>query len=113
MSEHALVTGAAKRIGKALALHLADQGFCVSVHYNTSEAEALQLVSDIRTAGGKATAIQADLADMESVAQLEARAAAEFGPITLLVNNASTFVSDEIGSITAQSWDRCPLIFFV
>ena len=106
MSEHALVTGAAKRIGKALALHLADQGFCVTVHYNTSETDAQQVVADICAAGGKATAIQADLADMVSVAQLEAQAAAKFGPVTLLVNNASTFVSDEIGSITTQSWDH-------
>lgn len=106
MSEHALVTGAAKRIGKALALHLAEQGFCVSVHYNTSKAEAQQVVSDIQSRGGKAVAIQADLSDMRSVAQLEALAAAEFGPVTLLVNNASTFVSDEIGSITPESWDH-------
>lgn len=106
MSEHALVTGAAKRIGKALALHLADQGFCVTVHYNTSETDAQQVVADIHAAGGKAVAIQANLADMESVAQLEAQAVAEFGPITLLVNNASTFESDEIGSITTQSWDH-------
>lgn len=106
MSEHALVTGAAKRIGKALALHLAEQGFCVSIHYNTSKAEAQQVVSDIQSRGGKAVAIQADLSDMRSVAQLEALAAAEFGPVTLLVNNASTFVSDEIGSITPESWDH-------
>lgn len=106
MSEHALITGAAKRIGKALALHLANQGFCVTVHYNTSETDAQQVVADIRAAGGQATAIQADLADMGSVAQLEAQAAAEFGPVTLLINNASTFESDEIGSITTESWDQ-------
>jgi NAD(P)-dependent dehydrogenase (short-subunit alcohol dehydrogenase family) len=106
MSEHALVTGAAKRIGKALALHLAGQGFSVTVHYNNSEAEAQQLVADIQADGGKATAIQADLADMKAVERLEAQAAAQFGPVTLLVNNASTFESDEIGSITAQSWDH-------
>lgn len=106
MSEHALVTGAAKRIGKALALHLAGQGFSITVHYNNSEAEAQQLVADIQADGGKATAIQADLADMKAVERLEAQAAAQFGPVTLLVNNASTFESDEIGSITAQSWDH-------
>lgn len=106
MSEHALVTGAAKRIGKALALHLAGQGFSVTVHYNNSEAEAQQLVADIQADGGTATAIQADLADMKAVERLEAQAAAQFGPVTLLINNASTFDSDEIGSITAQSWDH-------
>lgn len=106
MNEHALVTGAAKRIGKALALHLADQGFCVTVHYNTSDTEARQTVSDIQSGGGNAVALQADLADMDSVARLETRAAAEFGPVTLLINNASTFVSDEIGSITTQSWNH-------
>lgn len=106
MSEHALVTGAAKRIGKALALHLAGQGFCVTVHYNNSEAEAQQVVADIQAEGGKATAIQADLADMKAVKRLEAQAAAQFGPITLLLNNASTFESDEIGSITAESWNH-------
>ncbi len=106
MSEHALVTGAAKRIGKALALHLAGQGFSVTVHYNNSEAEAGRLVADIQANGGKAAAIQADLADMEAVERLEAQAAAQFGPVTLLVNNASTFESDEIGSITAHSWDH-------
>lgn len=106
MTKHALVTGAAKRIGRALALHLARNGFSVTVHYNNSKLEAQQVVAAIQESGGKAVAIQANLADMQSVAKLESKSAAEFGPITLLVNNASTFVSDEIGSITPESWDH-------
>lgn len=106
MTDHALVTGAAKRIGKALALHLAKRGCRVSVHYNASETEARQVVAQITDMGGKAVAIQADLADMQAVAALEAEAAAAFGPVTLLVNNASTFEMDEIGSLTPESWDQ-------
>lgn len=106
MTEHALVTGAAKRIGRSLALHLASQGFSVSVHFNTSEKEARQLVEEIEEKGGKAIALKADLANMDDVRQLEADAAEAFGPVTLLVNNASTFENDEIGSITDESWDH-------
>lgn len=106
MTEHALVTGAAKRIGRSLALHLASQGFSVSVHFNTSEKEARQLVEEIEEKGGKAIALKADLANMDDVRQLEADAADAFGPVTLLVNNASTFENDEIGSITDESWDH-------
>lgn len=106
MIEHALVTGAAKRIGRSLTLHLAQQGFALSVHYNTSDKEAKQLVDQIKSSGGKATSIKADLSDMDEVRQLEAEAAETFGPITLLVNNASTFENDEIGTITDDSWDH-------
>lgn len=106
MTDHALVTGAAKRIGRSLALHLASQGFSVSVHFNTSEKEARQLVEEIEEKGGKAIALKADLANMDDVRQLETDAAEAFGPVTLLVNNASTFEKDEIGSITDESWDH-------
>lgn len=105
MTDHALVTGAAKRIGRFLASHLASQGFSVSVHFNTSERDAQQLVDEINANGGKAIAIRADLSNMDQVRQLESDAAAAFGPINMLVNNASTFENDEIGTVTDESWD--------
>lgn len=106
MTDHALVTGAAKRIGRSLALHLAQHGFALTIHYNRSEHEAQEVVAQIERAGGKAVAIKADLSNMDDVSSLEESAAAEFGPITLLVNNASTFENDEIGTITDETWDH-------
>jgi NAD(P)-dependent dehydrogenase (short-subunit alcohol dehydrogenase family) len=103
----ALVTGAARRIGRALALDLAAQGWAVAVHYNGSVDEAESVVAEARARGARAEAIQADLLDRAAVATLVPRAAAALGrPLTLLVNNASIFEHDTLATATRDNWDR-------
>ena len=101
----ALVTGGAKRIGRAIALALADAGFAVAVHCNSSVAEAAQTAEDIRARGRKAVVLSADLANEAEVRRLLPAAAAELGPVGVLVNNASTFERDEWHDATRESWD--------
>lgn len=102
----ALVTGGARRIGRAIALALAEAGYAVVVHAGRSRTEAAALVDLIRAGGGAAAAVFADLAEPAEVDGLVAAAAAPFGPLTLLVNNASEFVDDQIGSLTREVWNR-------
>jgi NAD(P)-dependent dehydrogenase (short-subunit alcohol dehydrogenase family) len=103
----ALVTGAARRLGRAMALYLAGRGFDVAVHYASSRDEAEAVVADIRAMGRQAVALQADLLDEAQVTPLiPAAAAALGGPLTVLVNNASIFEHDRMGSLTRESWDR-------
>jgi len=103
----ALVTGAAQRIGRAMALYLAGRGYDVAVHYAGSNDAAAATVAEIRALGVRAEALQADLLDAAQVEALVPRAAAALGgPLTLLVNNASIFEYDTVGSATAKSWDR-------
>ncbi|MGH6947151.1 MAG: SDR family oxidoreductase [Kiloniellales bacterium] len=102
----ALVTGAGKRIGRALALALAGTGHAVAVHYNNSAREAESLVAEIAAGGGKAVALQGDLAREAEVETLVPRAVAALGPLGLLVNNASVFELDTVESATRASWDR-------
>jgi NAD(P)-dependent dehydrogenase (short-subunit alcohol dehydrogenase family) len=102
----ALVTGGARRIGRALSLALADAGFAVAVHHHRSGEEARALVSDIQRAGGKAVALSADLADEEQVKRLLPEAEAALGPVGVLVNNASVFENDLVGTVTRDSWAR-------
>ncbi|WP_298260019.1 SDR family oxidoreductase [uncultured Litoreibacter sp.] len=103
----ALVTGAADRLGRALALQLADMGFDVAVHYGTSEDAALETVAMIEAKGRKAAALQADLLDMDAAeALVPAAAQALNGPLSVLVNNASIFEYDTLASATRENWDR-------
>ncbi len=103
----ALVTGAAARLGRAMALYLAERGYDVAVHYATSQKPAQDTVTEIRSMGRNAAALQTDLLDEAQVTQLLARAAEALdGPITCLVNNASIFEYDNIRTATRQSWDR-------
>ncbi|TCD14323.1 SDR family oxidoreductase [Oricola cellulosilytica] len=102
----ALVTGGAKRIGRAISEDLAAHGFTVIVHANSSGEEAKRLVDDILSRGGRAHALTADLTDPAAVAALIPRASDLGGPIDLLVNNASTFIDDSLGNLDAETWDR-------
>jgi len=102
----ALVTGAGKRIGRAIALDLASNGLAVGVHYNSSAEAADAVVAEIRSRGGKAVALQADLADEAAVEGLVPAATAALGPLGVLINNASTFEYDSIDSATRANWDR-------
>ena len=103
----ALVTGAATRLGRAMALDLARRGVHVAVHYASSADLADQTVRDIRDAGGQATKVQADLLIAENTETLVDRAADALGrPLDVLVNNASIFDYDRIDTATQESWDR-------
>ena len=103
-SKAALVTGAARRIGREIAAGLARDGWAVALHHNNSEAEASRAVAEIRAAGGKAEAVQADLSDLAATQSLVTAASQSVGPLSLLVNNASLFERDEIGTMTPESW---------
>ena len=102
----ALVTGAAQRIGRAIALALADDGWAVALHHNRSAAAAEALVAEIGARGGRAVAIAADLAREAEAAALLPQAVAAVGPLGCLVNNASVFERDEALDATRESWDR-------
>jgi NAD(P)-dependent dehydrogenase (short-subunit alcohol dehydrogenase family) len=104
-SKTALVTGAADRVGAVLAKRLAAEGFAVLVHYNSSRDKAEAVVAAIRDAGGRAASVGANLADRSQRAGLVAAAARPFGPLTLLVNNASLFKPDSIADIDEALWD--------
>lgn len=100
-----LVTGGAYRIGRAISLELAAQGFAVAVHYNRSADGANALADEIQRSGGKAEAVAADLAVEEETATLIARVAETLGPVGCLVNNASVFEMDMWHNATRESWD--------
>ncbi len=100
----ALVTGGARRIGRAIALDLARCGFAVAVHYHRSEARADELVRAIRSEGGRAVALAADLSRDEEARGLLGRAGRALGPVGLLVNNAAVFDYDDVASADRESW---------
>ncbi|HCL48526.1 SDR family oxidoreductase [Alphaproteobacteria bacterium] len=100
-----LITGAGKRIGRALAEALATDGWAIAAHYAGSKSEAEALIAEITDKGGKGVALQADLRDAAAVQTLVADAAAALGPLTALINNASTFERDTAHTLTAESWD--------
>ncbi|MEO0830949.1 MAG: SDR family oxidoreductase [Pseudomonadota bacterium] len=103
----ALVTGAGARLGKAMALKLADLGYDVAVHYASSRAGAEDTCAGIKDKGRKAVAIQADLTAEADMQTLVATASDELGgPLTALVNNASIFEYDNIETASRESWDR-------
>lgn len=99
----ALVTGAARRIGRAMALALAGQGAGVVVHHNRSEGEAVVLCDEIRRSGGSAWRVQGDLADEGQVKRLFQDAVAQGGPIDILINNASLYERDTLWEATEES----------
>ncbi|MBI3444325.1 MAG: SDR family oxidoreductase [Magnetospirillum sp.] len=101
----ALVTGGGRRIGRAIALDLARQGFAIAVHYSRSRDEAEAVVAEITAGGGAAVALAADLARETEVAAIIGRAGAALGPLGLLVNNASAFERDDALGATRASWD--------
>ncbi|MDA8725198.1 SDR family oxidoreductase [Alphaproteobacteria bacterium] len=100
-----LITGAGKRIGRALAEALATDGWAIAAHYAGSKSEAEALIAEITDKGGKAVTLQADLRDAAAVQTLVADAAAALGPLTALINNASTFERDTAHTLTDESWD--------
>ena len=101
----ALVTGAATRIGRAIALALARDGWAVAVHYRRSESEARDVVARVRREGGKAEPFRADLAGEAEALALLPQVRERLGTVGCLINNASEFERDEIGDMTRASWD--------
>ncbi len=113
----ALVTGAARRVGRALALTLAENGADVAVHYRNSERDARETAAAIEALGRRAALVRSDLADPEASVRTVAEAAAALGPIDILVNNASVFEQGGIDDADAAAWDlnhalhaRAPLL---
>ncbi len=107
MNKVALITGAGKRLGRAMALYLADRGYDLGVHYAASGDAAEEVATLIRAKGRRAVTLQADLLDEGAThALIPAAMHALGGPVTCLVNNASIFEYDSLASATRTSWDR-------
>ena len=104
MQKIALVTGAGKRLGRAMALYLADRGFDVGVHYAASKSDAEEVAGLIRAKGRRAVTLQADLLEEAATQRLIPDAIQALGgPVTCLINNASIFEYDSISSATRTS----------
>lgn len=102
----ALVTGAARRIGREICLTLARAGFDVAIHHHASGEDARTLAEAVAGLGRRACLLQADLTDEAKVRALAPAAVEALGPLTVLVNNASVFEDDRVGGLTRDSWDR-------
>ena len=101
----ALVTGAAKRLGRAVALRLAEEGADVVIHYRTSRVEAESAVGEIEKLGRRAAAIAADLGSVAEIKRLFDETAKQFGRLDILVNSAANFLPASIISTTEEIWD--------
>jgi NAD(P)-dependent dehydrogenase (short-subunit alcohol dehydrogenase family) len=101
----ALITGAAKRIGRSIALRLAADGADVVVNYATSKREAEELVREIEAGGRRAIAIEANVTRRDEVGKLFAAAVAAMGRLDILVNNAGTFFAAKFEELTDEQWD--------
>ncbi|HEY0702807.1 MAG TPA: 3-oxoacyl-ACP reductase family protein [Candidatus Acidoferrales bacterium] len=102
----AVVTGAAKRVGRSIALRLAAEGANIVINYESSKPEAQQLVDEIKSAGNRAMAIQGDVSQRSDVQKLFAATEAEFGRLDILVNNAGMFFAVDFDQLTEEQWDR-------
>ena len=101
-----LVTGAARRLGRAIALDLAAHGFDVAVHYRGSPSDALATVAELEATGARAHAFQADLSDDAACRALVPAVAAHFGSLAAVVNSASTFEADDVASFNGATLDK-------
>lgn len=106
MPNVALVTGGAVRIGRAIAIGLAEAGYDVVVNYHTSAAEANAVVGLVREAGREAVAVQGDVAVAADVERIAAATRETFGRLDLLVNNASIFPTGALLEVEEREWDR-------
>jgi NAD(P)-dependent dehydrogenase (short-subunit alcohol dehydrogenase family) len=116
-ARNVLITGAAKRLGRAIALDLARHGWNVAIHHHTSEREARVTADDARAAGARTALIKADLSREEETAEIVPQAVKELGPLAALINSASVFQNDKWYSADRASWDahmnvnlRAPLV---
>jgi NAD(P)-dependent dehydrogenase (short-subunit alcohol dehydrogenase family) len=102
----ALITGAARRLGRAIALDLAVNGWSIAIHYRSGKADAEALAAEIRQIGGTAVMLAADLADPLAVAQLVPRCVADIGTPVCLINNASIFEFDTVATMQPETLAR-------
>lgn len=102
----ALVTGGARRVGRAIALALAQDGARVAVHYSASASEARETIAEIEGAGGEARSFQADLREADAPEQLVERVASDMGGLAVLVNSAAVMVRTPIGEVSPAIWDE-------
>ena len=105
MAQLAFITGGAVRIGKAIALHLAREGFSVAIQYRNSKADAEATVAAIQAMGARGACFQAGLADHGQVEALFPAIHKSLGRVTCLINNASHYADDRVESLTEESWD--------
>ena len=101
----ALVTGAARRIGRGVALRLAQEGARLVIHYRHSEAEAHEVAGEIGAAGGEAVCLRADLTQNSEIASLFDEAGRAFGRLDILVNNAGVFAPTPLADASEVQWD--------
>ena len=101
----ALVTGGARRVGRAIALGLAEAGCDLLLHYGSSHAEAAQTAAAAGARGVRVVTVAADLADPEAARRVLA-AAGDLAPVRVLVNSAAVFPEDDLAGVTAARWDR-------
>jgi NAD(P)-dependent dehydrogenase (short-subunit alcohol dehydrogenase family) len=106
MTQIALVTGGAKRIGRSIVDRLSTEGYAVAIHCRRSVEEARDAADRIVAAGGRAAVVTADLADQAAVDGLVEAAERQLGPVTLLVNSASEFEPDQAETLSQERWDR-------
>jgi len=105
MTKTVLITGAAHRIGRAVALGLTKDSWKVIIHYSNSGQAANELAQNINDKGGNVETLQANLADASQTASLISRAVEIAGPLSALINNASVFERDEVTTLSDDSWD--------
>ena len=101
----ALVTGAAKRLGRVVALRLADEGADVAIHYGKSANEAREVVSEIEKRGQRAASFSADLISVPAIQRLFDDATRHFGRLDILVNSAANFLETKFGETSESVWD--------
>jgi NAD(P)-dependent dehydrogenase (short-subunit alcohol dehydrogenase family) len=101
----ALVTGAAKRLGRAVALRLADEGCDLVIHYRSSEREALDTVAEVEKLGRHAFAVSADLTKVSEIQNLFEKATRQFGRLDILINSAANFLETPFAQATEADWD--------
>jgi len=104
MTRSVLITGAARRIGRRIALDLARDGWAVAIHCHSSRADAETLKTEIEAGGGRSVIVQGDLARADVPERLITEAKNALGPLSCLVNNASRFEPDEASSVTLDGW---------
>jgi pteridine reductase len=101
----ALVTGAGKRLGRAIAIGLAEQGADVAIHYRSSEGEAYEAAAEVKKLGRRGIALQADLTHVSDIPKLFEKVESNFGRLELLVNSAANFLQTEFATTTEKVWD--------